>query len=192
LNCRSRYGYDHTGIRVSALNETDSDADGTFETRIKIEYLVDHQNHTGYQQVIRESHYDADTNRLLKVTDTSYGHDEISQTVITYNSDGTESSRVTNYFLHDGKANVRALIDAAAAIATLYGTEQIYFYEAYGAMINLNASQAFTNLLYNGEQLDTLTGNQYLRARYYNPSAAQFNRLDPFRGNHQDPQSFHK
>jgi hypothetical protein len=33
---------------------------------------------------------------------------------------------------------------------------------------------------------------QYLRARYYNPSTGTFNRLDPFAGNTQDPQSLHK
>ena len=33
---------------------------------------------------------------------------------------------------------------------------------------------------------------QYLRARYYNPASGTFNRLDPFVGNRQDPQSLHK
>jgi hypothetical protein len=33
---------------------------------------------------------------------------------------------------------------------------------------------------------------QYLRARYYNPASGTFNRLDPFFGNLQDPQSLHK
>ncbi len=33
---------------------------------------------------------------------------------------------------------------------------------------------------------------QYLRARYYNPASGSFNRLDPFAGNMQDPQSLHK
>jgi hypothetical protein len=33
---------------------------------------------------------------------------------------------------------------------------------------------------------------QYLRARYYNPASGTFNRLDPFAGNMQDPQSLHK
>jgi len=32
----------------------------------------------------------------------------------------------------------------------------------------------------------------YLRARYYNPLNGRFNRIDPFSGNTQDPQSLHK
>ncbi len=189
---RSTYDYGHTGIRVSAVNEIDSTADGTFETRTKIEYLVDHQNHTGYQQVIRESHYDVATGRLVKTLDYTFGHDEISQTVVTYNSAGAEVSRDEQWFLHDGKANVRGLLDSATAILTIAGIEQIYFYDAYGSLLNIQASQAATTLLYNGETFDVLTGNQYLRARYYNPANAQFNGLDPFFGNHQDPQSFNK
>lgn len=189
---RSTYDYDDTGIRVSAVNEVDSTADGTFETRTKIEYLVDHHNHTGYQQAIRESHHDVATGKLVETVDYTFGHDEISQTVVTYNSAGTEVSRGKQWFLHDGKANVRGLLDAASAMLSIAGIEQIYFYEAYGSLLNLQASQAATTLLYNGEQFDVLTGNQYLRARYYNPLNAQFNRLDPFFGNHQDPQSFNK
>ncbi|MDR2440896.1 MAG: hypothetical protein LBE12_16160, partial [Planctomycetaceae bacterium] len=35
-------------------------------------------------------------------------------------------------------------------------------------------------------------GQQYLRARYYDPVTGRFNRLDPFFGNLSDPQSLHK
>ncbi len=49
-----------------------------------------------------------------------------------------------------------------------------------------------TSHLYSGEQTDALTGMQYLRARYYDPSTGRFNRVDPFAGNTQGPQSLHK
>ncbi len=45
---------------------------------------------------------------------------------------------------------------------------------------------------YRGEAFDTAIGQQYLRARYYNPNNGRFNRLDPFAGNLADPQSLHK
>ena len=48
-----------------------------------------------------------------------------------------------------------------------------------------------TVLLYSGEQTDA-TGIQYLRARYYDPATGRFNRLDPFAGSPDDPQSLHK
>ena len=49
-----------------------------------------------------------------------------------------------------------------------------------------------TEFLYSGEQFDAKIGQQYLRARYYDPATGRFNRLDPFLGNLDDPQSFHK
>jgi len=36
------------------------------------------------------------------------------------------------------------------------------------------------------------SGQQYLRARFYDPASGTFNRLDPFAGNLADPQSLHK
>jgi RHS repeat-associated protein len=53
-------------------------------------------------------------------------------------------------------------------------------------------SNPTTNLLYTGEQFDTNLQQYYLRARYYDPSNGRFNRLDPYAGNNQDPQSLHK
>jgi RHS repeat-associated protein len=46
--------------------------------------------------------------------------------------------------------------------------------------------------LYSGEQFDSKIGQQYLRARYYDPATGRFNRLDPFFGNQAEPQSLHK
>jgi RHS repeat-associated protein len=45
--------------------------------------------------------------------------------------------------------------------------------------------------LYSGEQFDSKIGQQYLRARYYDPATGRFNRLDPFFGNINDPLSLH-
>ena len=57
--------------------------------------------------------------------------------------------------------------------------------------MGFDPSTAATTFLYSGEQTDA-TGLQYLRARYYNPATGRFNRLDPFSGDMQDPQSLHK
>jgi RHS repeat-associated protein len=46
--------------------------------------------------------------------------------------------------------------------------------------------------LYSGEQFDSKIGQQYLRQRYYDPATGRFNRLDPFFGNLNDPQSLQK
>ncbi|WP_390630444.1 RHS repeat-associated core domain-containing protein [Roseiconus lacunae] len=49
-----------------------------------------------------------------------------------------------------------------------------------------------SQLGYSGEHFDAKAQQQYLRARFYNPANSRFNRLDPFAGNMQDPQSLHK
>jgi len=46
--------------------------------------------------------------------------------------------------------------------------------------------------IYTSQQWDESAQMYYLRARYYNPSNGLFNRVDPYSGNTQDPQSLHK
>ena len=96
------------------------------------------------------------------------------------------------FFLADGHGSTWVLADAAGAIANIAGVEQFFFYDAYGNLLNMQATLAATSYLYSGEQFDAKIGQQYLRARFYDASTGRFNRLDDFAGNSQDPQSFHK
>ncbi|QDU62390.1 tRNA3(Ser)-specific nuclease WapA precursor [Planctomycetes bacterium Pan216] len=127
----------------------------------------------------------------LKVVKYTRGHDEITQTTFTLQN-GLLVDEETLVFGHDGKGSVRVLTDLAGAIASVAGIEQVFVYDAYGNLLNLAASQAATSVLYNGEFFDGQIGQQYLRARWYDPNTGRFNRLDPFFGNLQDPQSLHK
>ena len=90
------------------------------------------------------------------------------------------------HFTFDGHGSTRVLLDALGAIA------EIYAFDAYGNAVGFNTATAKTEFLYSGEQFDSKIGQQYLRARYYNPANGTFNRLDPFFGNLNDPQSLHK
>jgi RHS repeat-associated protein len=49
-----------------------------------------------------------------------------------------------------------------------------------------------TSLLYAGEMFDDDAQMYYNRGRWYNPSNGTFNRVDPYAGNNQYPQSLHK
>jgi RHS repeat-associated protein len=69
---------------------------------------------------------------------------------------------------------------------------ELYAFDAYGNAIGFNPAEALTEFLYSGEQFDSKIGQQYLRARYYDPATGRFNRLDPFFGNLDDPLSLHK
>ncbi|HXG08667.1 MAG TPA: RHS repeat-associated core domain-containing protein [Gemmataceae bacterium] len=188
--------YDHTGIRVSVLHEVDSNGDGAWDQRTRTDYLNDLHNHTGYSQILRETHLDATTGVVQKRIDYTLGLDEIAQTTTTYDAAGNVVSRETLVFGHDGHGSVRLLFDLAGAIA------QLYVYEAYGQLaaiynaagqfVSANPADARTTILHDGEPFDNHIGWGYRRARWVDPHIGRFNRLDPFFGNLWDPQSFHK
>lgn len=109
------------------------------------------------------------------------GHDVISQ---------WDNENGLSYFLYDGHGSTRGLLNAATVV------QQRYAYDAFGIMLmgtGLTPSgNAWTRLLYSGEQTDRGTGLQYLRARYYDPRNGRFASLDPFNGTPSDPQSLHR
>ncbi|TWT92835.1 RHS repeat-associated core domain-containing protein [Stieleria varia] len=193
---RTRYEYDAKSFRVSLVTEdgTSLSADPNTEVwslKSETSFLADHHNHTGYTQTIREMTTNADGS--TKTIDYTFGQDEIAQRVRTDDGQGNTTDE-TLIFGHDGHGSVRVLYDAAAAIA------QVFTFAAYGEMIALHneaaasiaVSARLSSLGYSGEHFDAKAAQQYLRARFYNPANGRFNRLDPFAGNMQDPQSLHK
>ena len=190
---RTSYQYDSTGYRIELVNEVDSALDGNFTLESRTEFLSSRSNFTGYAQTIRETTYDADGN-VTKTIDYTFGADEISQRVVERDADGNVTSDETHLFGHDGHGSVRVLYDLAGSI------EQLFTFSSYGVMVALHnatgqsiaVTDRLSSLGYSGEHFDAKAGQQYLRARFYNPSNGRFNRLDPFVGNNQDPQSLHK
>ncbi|MDR2643696.1 MAG: RHS repeat-associated core domain-containing protein [Planctomycetaceae bacterium] len=175
---RISYDYNADGIWVSPLHEIDSDADGDFETR-KTKYLNDPLNLTGYSQVLKQTETDLETDEQANIT-YIIGRNKIALITV---KNGTEQEY---YFTFDGHGSTRVLTDLAGAIVELYA------FDAYGNVIGFDPSTALTEFLYSGEQFDSKIGQQYLRARYYDPATGRFNRLDPFFGNLNDPPSLHK
>jgi RHS repeat-associated protein len=141
--------------------------------------LNDPLNITGYSQVLKQTETDLETGEQANIT-YIIGRNRISQITL---KDNTEQEL---YFTFDGHGSTRVLTDLAGAIVELYA------FDAYGNAIGFDPSVALTEFLYSGEQFDSKIGQQYLRARYYDPATGRFNRLDPFFGNLTDPQSLHK
>ena len=200
---RTRYEYDSKSYRVKLVNESDVVTNGVaadnWTTDSTVEFLADHHNHTGYTQTIRETKTNADG--TTKTVDYTFGHDEIAQRVVE--RDATPAKNITSdethVFGHDGHGSVRVLYDLSSTVAEVV---QAFTFAAYGQMIAVHdgngaflpggEAAALTSLGYSGEHFDTKAQQQYLRARFYNPVNGRFNRLDPFTGNMQDPQSLHK
>lgn len=198
------YTYDSSSIRISATEYSDINNSGTFEPSERSKttnYLIDHNNHTGYAQTLVETTTNAAGQGLKRIV-YQFGADEIKQTVYSQSPTGNGWGEGTSLgFGHDAHGSVRVLFDAAAAIA------QAYTYAAYGELIAIHnaagqaigganatglEAQALTNMLYSGESFDSRIGQQYLRARWYQPNLGRFNRLDPFAGIATNPQSFNR
>ena len=182
---KQEFVYDSTGIKIRQTEAADIGGDGVIDSFKATNYVVDALNHTGYAQVLEEhtTEQDADGARTKVITYT-IGHD-----VLTQASAAMEAALAGNgilHFLYDGHGSTRAVANAAGQVM------QRYDCDAYGNAVGFNPQAALTNLLYSGEQFNPTSGLQYLRARWYNPQAGRFNRVDPFAGNKNDPQSLHK
>ena len=175
----TEYRYNPQGIRIQSYSYDTPDNGTTRSNETVTDYLIDPYNHTGYAQVLQET------------TDTDVTYYTIGDDVISKSS----SVSGVKYLLYDGHGSTRQLVNDTGTIVT----GQQYNYDAYGVMLSDStasgadiASSADTSMLYAGEQWDGNSEMYYNRARYYNPANGLFNRVDPYSGNMQDPQSLHK
>jgi len=92
------------------------------------------------------------------------------------------SSGATYYYLPDGLGSTMALCDASGNVVIAYN------YDAFGAIRSSAGSQA-NDFKFTGEQSDSSTGLEYLRARYYDPAAGSFISRDSYGGSAKQPLS---
>jgi len=170
----SEYEYNDSGIRVRQT------VDGT-ETI----YLVDANNPTGYTQILEEG---VDGNANGKLDQNS----EVEKTFTLGLDVITEAqAAAVMHLLYDVHGSTRMLLDGAGNVVLDGSTPQVFTFDAYGNLVGFTGTP-LTDLLYSGEITDSTTGQQYLRARYYDPASGRFNRVDPFAGNLGDPLSLNK
>lgn len=97
-------------------------------------------------------------------TDYLYGPGDLPVEQIA--SDGT------HWYFHDQLGSTRALTNSNGTVDCTYD------YTPYGAVLG-HTGTASTPMQYTGQYTDTETGLVYLRARYYDPTTAQFLTVDP-------------
>ncbi|MEL6498013.1 MAG: transglutaminase domain-containing protein [Planctomycetota bacterium] len=165
------YLYDHRGIL------TNQSVAGTAGTR-SAAHLIDSLNPTGYAQRLKS--FASGAGMPVETTRRTFGDDLLAE---------TEGSSTCS-LLYDGQGTTR---DAVGGTPML----EHYTLDAYGEprpwVPGGMPDSPKTNHIYTGEAQDSeATGWTYLRARYLDTSTGTFNRLDPFFGNTDDPQSLHK
>ena len=167
-----QYTYDSDGNLVQRQEGTD----GTF-TKTS-DYLVDAGNPTGYAQVLEELLSNAGA-----ATRTTY---TLGSDIVSQSAKPATGSAAISHLLYDGHGSTRMLANNLASVIEQYS------YDGFGNASANNPSSPSTNLLYSGELWDPTLGQQYLRARYYDPKVGRFTSFDDFQGERGDPLSLHK
>jgi RHS repeat-associated protein len=85
----------------------------------------------------------------------------------------------TQYYMYDGQGSVSALTSVRGNSVVTYQ------YDAYGTA--KVSGETYSPYQYNAEPVDTNTGLQYLRARYYNSSIGGFITQDTYAGTLENP-----
>ena len=93
------------------------------------------------------------------------GHELLAQ------KDSRDSSY---YYLNNAHGDVTALVDGRGEVANRYR------YDAFGNTVEAK-EQIPNRFRYAGEQFDAVTGQYYLRARFYNPVVGRFTQEDTYR-----------
>jgi RHS repeat-associated protein len=194
------YKYNDDGVRVEKI----VDPDGSAVTTI---YLTDSYNHTGYAQTLEEMTFDAldpDPVNDIPAFRKTYTIGDDMLTEATAEHDGSVwTYYAAQHLMYDGHGSTRQLVTGSVGST---GIVDDFSYDGYGVLLQNEENfippngtqvpgkveQQATNLLYAGEHFDTDMQNYYLRARWYDSLSGRFNRMDPYAGNTQDPQSLHK
>jgi len=130
------------------------------------------------------------------------GDDMLTEATAEYDYDASEWTYYAAQLMYDGHGSTRQLVTGSVGSTSIVDD---FSYDGYGVLLQDKdnfppngtqmpgkvAPQA-TSLLYAGEHFDTDSQNYYLRARWYDSLSGRFNRMDPFTGSPQDPQSLHK
>ncbi|GAE88814.1 hypothetical protein JCM21531_2289 [Acetivibrio straminisolvens JCM 21531] len=86
-----------------------------------------------------------------------------------------DSNKGIYYYIHNAHGDITALTDGRGEVVNSYS------YDAFGNMLE-SVEKVDNRFKYSGEVHDPVTGQYYLRARYYNPSVGRFMQEDTFRG----------
>lgn len=103
-------------------------------------------------------------------------------------SSDSEKAKTYYHYVSDEQGSITHVINGEEKESGEFPQEDVqsrvlnhYEYDAFGNTIRCE-EQVHNRFRYTGEQYDPLTGQYYLRARYYNPVSARFTQEDTYYG----------
>ncbi len=93
-------------------------------------------------------------------------------------SSDSESARTYYHYVSDNQGSVRLILTDTANDRRI---RNYYCYDAFGESV-ISHEDIHNRFRFNGEQYDTVTGQYYLRARFYNPVIGRFTQEDTYYG----------
>ncbi|OOM17516.1 tRNA nuclease WapA precursor [Clostridium saccharobutylicum] len=108
----------------------------------------------------------------------SRGHEVIAADIIDFSEDinlKLESNFNRYYYTVDEQGSTVYITDKNQQI------KNEYYYDAFGSVLE-SKEEVHNRITYTGQQFDGVTGQYYLRARFYNPIIGRFTQEDTYRG----------
>jgi len=196
----ARYSYDNNGNTLSRAGDTDQviytwdyenrliavDTDGD-ETDDVSNVYDDSGNRVSQTAANKETRFLVDTGLTLAQVLLEYLPSGLITASYVYGDRMISQTRdATQSFYHaDGLGSTRALTNIAG------GVVNTYTYEAFGRVIRQTGSEQ-NRYLFAGEQRDSATGLDYLRARFLDVGTGRFMSSDSFSGLPHNPSTLHK
>lgn len=129
-----------------------------------------------------------DSNRLVSqvVADTDYTTGAVTASYAYGNTPvSVTTSGGTFYFLADGQASTRLVVDSSGNVVAAYD------FDAFGLPTSSSGNTGVTDVQYAGERVDPTTGLVQLRSRWLDPRTGRFTTRDTFEGFATEPQTRH-
>ncbi|WP_315069728.1 RHS repeat-associated core domain-containing protein [uncultured Clostridium sp.] len=104
----------------------------------------------------------------------SRGYEVVAADIADF-SEGSEVSLKRYYYSTDEQGSTVFITDNNQKV------KNEYYYDAFGNVLEAQ-EQIYNRITYTGQQFDGITGQYYLRARFYNPVIGRFTQEDVYRG----------
>ncbi|HIX68914.1 MAG TPA: DNRLRE domain-containing protein [Candidatus Anaerostipes excrementavium] len=202
-----QYSYDRSG------NETEVKDSKTGErtlkaydarNRLKEVAVMTKDGKTG---VIQQNQYNGEDQRIQKIEGDQTTNYYYQDGVVSYTTDGAGKQTSQNLIGLEGNIIGTQRYDGETASYYLYqkdlqgsttslikedGTaDAVYYYTDFGETTIEGDNKAGNEVCYTGGIYDRMTGLYYLNARYYNPEDGRFLTEDTYRGETDEPDTWH-